>query len=68
MLASANRDERHFHAPDRFDIHRKPGGHLAFGRARISASGRSWHEWRRRLIAISMNGTQPELRARTLSA
>ncbi|OBK74285.1 cytochrome P450 [Mycobacterium sp. 1274761.0] len=32
MLASANRDERHFDNPDKFDIHRKPGGHLTFGR------------------------------------
>ena len=32
MLASANRDERHFDDPDTFDIHRKPGGHLTFGR------------------------------------
>lgn len=32
MLASANRDERQFDDPDRFDVHRKPGGHLTFGR------------------------------------
>jgi cytochrome P450 len=32
MLASANRDERHFDAPDKFDIHRKSSGHLTFGR------------------------------------
>ncbi|MFN8033912.1 MAG: cytochrome P450 [Mycobacterium sp.] len=32
MLASANRDERHFDDPDRFDVHRRPGGHLTFGR------------------------------------
>jgi cytochrome P450 len=30
VVASANRDERHWPAPDRFDIHRKDGANLAF--------------------------------------
>ncbi|OBK64265.1 cytochrome [Mycobacterium colombiense] len=32
MLASANRDERHFDNPDQFDVQRRPAGHFAFGR------------------------------------
>ncbi|MDQ0382871.1 cytochrome P450 [Amycolatopsis thermophila] len=30
-FASANRDERHYPDPDRFDVHRNPVDHLAFG-------------------------------------
>ena len=32
MYGSADRDERRFRDPDRFDIRRDPGGHVAFGR------------------------------------
>lgn len=30
VLASANRDKRNWNDPDRYDIHRREGGHLAF--------------------------------------
>ena len=30
LVGSANRDERHWEAPDTFDIHRKAAGHLTF--------------------------------------
>ncbi len=30
VLSSANRDERHWTEPDRYDVHRREGSHLAF--------------------------------------
>ncbi len=37
--ASANRDERHFPEPDRFDIQRRPLDHLAFGMGNHGCAG-----------------------------
>jgi cytochrome P450 len=37
--ASANRDERHFTEPDRFDIQRRPLDHLAFGMGNHGCAG-----------------------------
>jgi cytochrome P450 len=31
FLGSANRDPRHWHAPDVFDLDRDPSGHVGFG-------------------------------------
>ena len=31
MYGSANRDERHFEHPERFDVRREPNPHVAFG-------------------------------------
>lgn len=38
-FASANRDERHYPGPDRFDIRRNPVDHLAFGYAAHGYAG-----------------------------
>lgn len=37
--ACANRDERHFSEPDRFDIRRSPLDHLAFGMGNHGCAG-----------------------------
>ena len=38
-FGSANRDERHYPDPDRFDLHRSPVDHLAFGHAIHGCAG-----------------------------
>lgn len=39
LYGSANRDERHYPDPDRFDVTRRPGDQLAFGRGNHACSG-----------------------------
>ncbi|HKT73624.1 MAG TPA: cytochrome P450 [Steroidobacteraceae bacterium] len=39
MYGSANRDERHYDVPERFDIHRSNNDHLGFGHANHMCAG-----------------------------
>lgn len=39
LFGSGNRDERHYPDPDRFDITRRPGDHLSFGRGIHACAG-----------------------------
>jgi cytochrome P450 len=41
LLASANRDERHYPDPDRYDVRRDPHDHIAFGHGIHSCVGSS---------------------------
>lgn len=41
MYASANRDERQYPDPDRFDVRRNPAGHLAFGAGLHACAGQA---------------------------
>jgi len=41
VIASANRDERQFRDPDRFDVAREPNKHLAFGHGIHTCAGNS---------------------------
>jgi cytochrome P450 len=54
MYASANRDERQYPDPDRFDIRRNPAGHLAFGSGLHVCAGQALAKMELRAVLDSL--------------
>src|SRR5262249_37182770 len=72
FYSSANRDERHFPEPDRFDVGRTPNEHLAFGIGPHFCLGANlarleiqimFEELLRRLPDLQLAGTPERLRS-----
>lgn len=57
--ASANRDERHFPDPDRFEVRRNPVDHLAFGLATHSCAGQGLARLEGHALFGALAGTAP---------
>lgn len=62
VLASANRDERHWSNPDAFDIHRREGAHLAFGIGPHFCVGAWLARYEARLAVTALFDQLPNLR------
>lgn len=61
-LGSANRDERKFPDPDRFDLHRDTEGHLAFGFGRHYCAGSHLARLEARIALEALLDRLPDLR------
>lgn len=62
LVGSANHDERHFDEPDRFDVHRPPGGQMGFGHGIHLCLG---HQMARMEMAVALEvllDRMPDLR------
>jgi cytochrome P450 len=55
LFGSANRDERHWEAPERFDIRREVGGHLGFGYGLHACAGRGFARLEGRAILAALS-------------
>jgi cytochrome P450 len=62
VLASANRDERHWKHPERFDIQRREGPHLAFGISSHFCVGAWLARYEARLAIAALFEQLPNLR------
>jgi cytochrome P450 len=61
-LGSANRDERHFAAPARFDLQRRPDEHFAFGFGRHFCAGAHLARLEARIAVNALLDRLPNLR------
>jgi len=61
-IGSANRDETRFEAPDRFDLHRAPSEHVAFGYGKHYCAGSRLAELEARVALEALLERLPDLR------